>query len=1036
MAQRREALFPATSIGRVQGANIVRSASRESLSAHPLLSPGPSSSSSPNPDQHHREASSSTPRYVPYTPRQRVVTTSATTGTTAQPSVSVAPQQPQGGATSKLQLTNLKAAAQGIGLDTGSLGWAMLEKLTYEGDASDEWSEIWIAITKGKASLLLPLEPSTTQEKITADFVQDHIVFCDGSTRSDAPVVTMSGLRGQLVNETLTFRSALSPTGKHFQDLIASSASRSSLLAALPPLPTCSPHSPYPKFSVPAYSPSLPLPPRPSAKPPLPPRPAARPTPAQSSSRLSMPFASLFGQKPATPPNATVPLPPPTEAEHIVEVSAFSIDRHICRKDVGRDIVSALKSEIQDSLNDVPPAICERVQNFAAWLHPLVKSPKKKLHDIGGSPSKTPYIINAILESPEEIADKFQEFYAALEHELQASDSPISSRRREDPFVEGEHENERREREKAENDTRVHEILETVERTLCTLFYDRLFLPLNSDDASHDEALSSRIAALNMLDLGLEHLDVDVGKAGPDVDVVVQACGATLSQLDVACRSPGDKAAVLVSAHKLVVDGLSKLPPIHLKTSDEQDHMKDQSPAGSVAPIDIPMVTSPDDIISSPLPIPVLLAPDEPSHPASPEKLAPRSRSRSPFLTATSPPESTTPVSGDVLLPLIIFAVVKANPAHLVSHLLFTQRYRNQTFGGEESYCLINLMAVAEFLENVDLGALGLGDSEKKVISTADLTPIPIVRTGLTPDSPNIPLEGTSGSLRGRVEQQVDAIAGSANKVISGVVDSSFGVLRSLLPGHPAENATVRVGSVESTESAPWNMRPGLGLLRRESGFSIASLAASLPGQREKAKSSSHPEEVGQQLVTVSSRPSSVKSLYVNDDGEDGAYMSEKTEDDEDDEDGEDEGEEDEEEEEEVEGTHDTRSIRSFESMMSGKARKRKQKQTGRKSLTDRLAAVPGLSRLSQSDTHKMSYSQTSPPIHKTSLLLPATQPNRFDTPGSSRAQSPISLRLPPPNRRFVECAEDDIKVSEVGELLREYKRLVEGIRAMGGFDE
>lgn len=65
----------------------------------------------------------------------------------------------------------------------------------------------------------------------------------------------------------------------------------------------------------------------------------------------------------------------------------------------------------------------------------------------------------------------------------------------------------------------------------------------------------------------------------------------------------------------------------------------------------------------------------------------------------------------------MIFAVVKANPPHLVSHLLFTQRFRRErAAGGEEGYCLINLMAVAEFLENVDLAALGLGESEKMVI--------------------------------------------------------------------------------------------------------------------------------------------------------------------------------------------------------------------------------------------------------------------------------------------------------------------------------
>ena len=41
----------------------------------------------------------------------------------------------------------------------------------------------------------------------------------------------------------------------------------------------------------------------------------------------------------------------------------------------------------------------------------------------------------------------------------------------------------------------------------------------------HDEALSSRVAALNMLDLGLEHLGVDVGTAGDGVTAVMKDCG-------------------------------------------------------------------------------------------------------------------------------------------------------------------------------------------------------------------------------------------------------------------------------------------------------------------------------------------------------------------------------------------------------------------------------------------------------------------------------------------------------------------------------
>lgn len=63
----------------------------------------------------------------------------------------------------------------------------------------------------------------------------------------------------------------------------------------------------------------------------------------------------------------------------------------------------------------------------------------------------------------------------------------------------------------------------------------RLFMQPHSDDSSHDEALSNRVSALNMLDLTLEHLDVNVGDAGQALDLVVKACGT--SEL---CCSPFD----------------------------------------------------------------------------------------------------------------------------------------------------------------------------------------------------------------------------------------------------------------------------------------------------------------------------------------------------------------------------------------------------------------------------------------------------------------------------------------------------------------
>ena len=147
---------------------------------------------------------------------------------------------------------------------------------------------------------------------------------------------------------------------------------------------------------------------------------------------------------------------------------------------------------------------------------------------------------------------------------------------------------------------------------------------------------------------------------------------------------------------------------------------------------------------------------------------------------------------------------------------------------------------------------------------------------------------GGAGGFRGRVEQRVDAITGSANRVLSGVVDSSFGVLRSILPIAGISDGSAALASADGGEeglaaSAPWNIsRPGFGLLRRESGFSIASLAASLPGasgMRDRARSfaSVHSgvggggggggaEEEGQEMVE--SRPGSVKGVSLREESE------------------------------------------------------------------------------------------------------------------------------------------------------------------------
>lgn len=60
---------------------------------------------------------------------------------------------------------NLKAALQNVALDTGTVGWAILERLIGEGEAphtAAEWTEIWEVITSGKVCVVCCLSYKDT----------------------------------------------------------------------------------------------------------------------------------------------------------------------------------------------------------------------------------------------------------------------------------------------------------------------------------------------------------------------------------------------------------------------------------------------------------------------------------------------------------------------------------------------------------------------------------------------------------------------------------------------------------------------------------------------------------------------------------------------------------------------------------------------------------------------------------------------------------------------------------------------------------
>ncbi|KAJ7726927.1 hypothetical protein B0H16DRAFT_1591785 [Mycena metata] len=912
--------FPAVSIGRSQG----HSTSSELLTAHPLLSPTPSTPNSPDHSQRSHSPSGNAPKYVPYTStRQRSAPTAATTtGMTTHPSVvAAASHHHQGEATSKLQLMNLKAAAQNIGLDASSVGWAILEKLV--ATVGGEWTDIWTALAVGKATLLLPLESAANNEKITADFVRDHVVLCDGPSRKNAHIITLSGLRGTLDGNTLTLRSTIHPASKTFMDLL-SPATRSSTLATLAPLPHLPTATPYPMVGVPSYTASLPLPPR--TPPPLPPRPGmsrssqltckrsvlSPPASQTPSPPFSAPTAEAYASAPANAASLAPRSPiheVPAAPDQPLDVAAFTIARRIVRKDAARAIDRALRGELHTlcGTGSAPPWVAERVDAFVAPWYPFARLKRSSNNNEKSSGSN--YVVGDPLAGmlPEEIGEM-------LEEDLRAKRKPSES----------SHHDAEDEKGKEEKD----------EWVPAPIYYSPH--QASDDSVARPRQLTSRVAGAAE---GLEH--------------VVKACGQILSSLELH-QSPAEKASIMVQAHREVIDSLS----IRLLTEEEE---RARALSRKVAaptkprPAPLPLTPPPSVSISGPV--------TESSSPTSTESEV--------SVPAPDADDAAPVTARPDLVPLTAFS----NPPRLVSHLLFTQRFRVTPSGiaqGEEAFCLVNLMAVAEFLENVDLEALGLGDGGIRCTHAI--------------------LEDSTGALR----RQVDTLADSAGRVlngVTGVVDSSFGMLR------------------HSQIAAPWNFphRPGFGLLRRETGFSIGGISIGGRSMTEERRKEEELREV--------SRPSSVRGVSERapdaweSDGGDSESVNEDDE------------EEYENENENGGGSHDARSIRSFESMMNRERSKGRRSSTGRKSLTDRLAHVSGLAGL-----------KGSPPPRRESLL----SATRFDTPVSSRPSSPaligIGLRLAPPNPRFLDCAADDLRLVEVAELLRDYRRLVDGVRSVGGF--
>ena len=143
-----------------------------------------------------------------------------------------------------------------------------------------------------------------------------------------------------------------------------------------------------------------------------------------------------------------------------------------------------LKTELKLALNAItflgnipmPSWVVERVHEMTATWYPFVKGPlssplKKK---DGSEKETTPigYFVNPISENPDAAAERLQDFYSCLAQDLRVGGIP-SSLERQEKDVEDEQERNEREHDMMESETRIRDVMEAVERTITSLFYDR-----------------------------------------------------------------------------------------------------------------------------------------------------------------------------------------------------------------------------------------------------------------------------------------------------------------------------------------------------------------------------------------------------------------------------------------------------------------------------------------------------------------------------------------------------------------------------------
>ncbi|RPA97795.1 hypothetical protein L873DRAFT_1689590 [Choiromyces venosus 120613-1] len=377
--------------------------------------------------------------------------------------------------------------------------------------------------------------------------------------------------------------------------------------------------------------------------------------------------------------------------------------------------------------------------------------------------------------------------------------------------------------------------------------------------------------------------------------------------------------------------------------------------------------------------------------------------------------------SADFILPTLIYTLIISPPTqdfNIISNLFFIQRFRaKKAIDGEAAYCLTNLEAAISFLETVDLATLKVDDANPpKQPNSRSRSRSPITSRSLTPDIPFSPVAiGSNLSASSSTASlQLSAPGGTATRRLSYLTPIDLATSAATSAVSTADQGIRGIGNtLESSYKFLFGKmeKRGEGLpktLEDARKLVDSPTTGSLEQEQERAQAASAAPALGMDGGASPSnmkRVESAASIMSNQSAIPAAVAVDKLE--------------------------TVKNLGTSLGRFAVRGFSRSTTPTTPSTNTDSaLASMKALGAPSQENAHKGHRREDSAPVVDLLSTFPDLANSLKSQPGKAAIMSP------PPVTRFLEVEDPgDLKISEVAELLKDYRRLVEELRVRGAVE-